>query len=340
MTSGAARQAEIFAWLVAQLDDPAAEWSMGAFGAIEGFRPAAGEDRVVTRAPSWASAVASGGGLRLDAVSGLQPVAFEILSSAAGSWNHAVALCLPAGRKLSNGRPPMTELGADSDALRAEDRSAILFDLGLANAQAEILLRTADAELIRRLRAAGGRPLLEADEALLGAIGRMAHDRIVVTPLGRLEVSARAPTKAAAGLDALFPGLVPRLLASSMTHPSTSPIPAGLVPFGYLFPPHPARQAPLSPMPFDLDRHRAFQAILQRFGLPGLNRLKAAVNAALDRNEPPDLFPEPNGRFEAACLRVTLRQRRLTGGSRHLDAWCERFDRAGSRHRHGQDGAS
>ena len=40
-------------------------------------------------------------------------------------------VCLPANDCAMSGRNALTEVGADHDALRPEDRQAILFDLGL-----------------------------------------------------------------------------------------------------------------------------------------------------------------------------------------------------------------
>jgi hypothetical protein len=44
-----------------------------------------------------------------------------------------------------NGRGVITELGPDREAVRADDRDALLFDLGLGGGSAAICVRTSDA---------------------------------------------------------------------------------------------------------------------------------------------------------------------------------------------------
>jgi hypothetical protein len=46
------------------------------------------------------------------------------------SWNQRVALCLPEAACTMSRRPVLSEIGPDRGALRAEDRFALLFDLG------------------------------------------------------------------------------------------------------------------------------------------------------------------------------------------------------------------
>lgn len=317
---------ETFDWLATQIDTATVEWSMGAFGAIEGFRRRPDEVVTVTRAPDGVTAVTQRGGIRLNAAGEMVPVAFEVLSSDPRLWNHAVALCLPREAGRMNRRTTITELGPDTGALRVQDRGGILFDIGLAVDQADICLRTTDRSLIERLRAAGTTSLLTAESPVLDMLRRSTHHRVVLTRLGRLEVFPASAASPAADLSEVLPGLMRQLLGRGMTQPRTSPIPAGLVPCAYLFPPHPARQAPGAAKAFDLEQHLAFQATLHRYGLPALNALKAEVNAALDRGDPPDRFLPPPGRFARACLRVALRQRRMIEGSRSLDVWRAVFD--------------
>lgn len=314
-----------------------AQWSMGAFGAIEGFAAAADEPTTVIDRPGSQAVVSDRGGLRLDDVPGLVPVAFEMLSPDRDMWNHAVALCLPIGKAAWTGPATIMELGPDADALRAEDRGLLLFDLGLPTQQARICLRTGDPGLIATARRAVGTTFATAAPAWLPLLRQGRHQRIVLSRIGRIEVCPCGASADDADLDAIFPGISLPLLASGRTHAATSPIPADLMPCGYFFPPHPARHRPGEPMAFDMARHQSFQALLHRFGRPSLVALKARVAAALDAGESPDHLAQPTDRFEAACLRIALRQRHHIHPSPLLDAWRARFDprhgRAGSRAR-------
>ena len=60
------------------------------------------------------------------------------------SWNHRVALCLPEDGCAKNRRAVLTELGADTQALREQDRGASLFDLGLGALQVDVCVRAID----------------------------------------------------------------------------------------------------------------------------------------------------------------------------------------------------
>ncbi len=54
----------------------------------------------------------------------------------------------------------MTELGPDAEAVHLQDRSAVLFDLGLAIGHAEICIRAADPKSVELLRGGLGRSLI------------------------------------------------------------------------------------------------------------------------------------------------------------------------------------
>nr|WP_313534247.1 hypothetical protein [Haematobacter sp.] len=146
---------------------------------------------------------------------------------------------------------------------------------------------------------------------------RLSHrgrDWIARGPLGRLEVWDRDP---------------PLLGDTRRTHPATTPVPAGLLPFAHAFPAHPCRHRPGVARPFDVEDHAAFQRLLARFGPPDLVALKTAVRRAVRAGE--DL-PVPAGRHGRAQLRVALRQERLLAPCFHLDRLIVRHDPPLARH--------
>jgi hypothetical protein len=304
-------------WLASCLADPRCFWSMGAFGAIAGF---SADDAMPAMVPAAAMCVTGAkSAIRLIAGSGLTPIAFEVLSSNAGSWNHGVALCLPQECADSRRGPVLIELGDDPEPLLGTGR---LFDLGLGLTQADICVRTDNDRLVDRLRALEGVDGRANLSVLAALLAEHDHVRVTATRIGRIETHQPRRTSA---LDHL-PGIIPQLVGSSRTHAATTPIPDGLVPLGYVFPPHPLRDRPGEPRRFDRADHDAFQTVLDTFGMPRLTALKARIIAAALGGEVAGSFPAPQDRFESTCIRVALRQMRLTHPLADLAAWLDRFD--------------
>ena len=104
----------------------------------------------IDRGTGAVSVVTARGGMRIDAQDALRPIASESLTEQ--SWNQRVALCLPEGACAMNRRAVLTEIGPDHGALRAEDRIAALFDLGLGTLQLDACVRSGDAATVTALR--------------------------------------------------------------------------------------------------------------------------------------------------------------------------------------------
>ena len=127
--------------------------------------------------------VTARGGIRIDRTEDVVPVAYETLSAKPHRWTHGVALCLLAREAAMSKRCGITELGPDHDALRPQDRDAILFDLGVCAANdsqryIDFCVRTNDPALLDALRAGSGRSFLDPDNPAM-------------TPILESEVSAR-----------------------------------------------------------------------------------------------------------------------------------------------------
>jgi len=90
--------ANAFELIADQLADPEAQWSLGTFGAIAEFMRDAGEPAELVREDPTAAVVTPRGGIRLQALPGLKPVAFETIyphlflahEVAHQWWGHAV----------------------------------------------------------------------------------------------------------------------------------------------------------------------------------------------------------------------------------------------------------
>lgn len=257
-------------------------WSMGTPGAIAEFirtpdEPAAsGTHEVVT----------SRGGIRLDLPTLLRVVAYETPAGPRDHWNHTVALCVPTASS-GPARRVITDLGPDIDALRQEDRSGRLIDLGLGLPAVDVCVRVATGDLLARLQAAVGSSFW-ADPHLAGAIVAAGPHRVFTTPCGRVEVYAPIPPLDGRSPDGPHTHLLPNLLRTGRTHPATAPIPEKYVPVAALYPPR-----------------EDFAAFLDEFGDAEQRYLKAATWRAVRAGTALPTPSDPPGR---AAVAVALRQ--------------------------------
>jgi hypothetical protein len=300
--------------LLAWVDDPDAGWSVGTFGALAEFLRDPDEPADVRHGSGQATVVTPRGGIDVRLTDDVVPVAWE--RRAGDAWSQALALCvfLPSG-----GRSVITELGPDTGALRAEDREAVLVDLGVGAPHLEACVRTSDAALLAALRAVEGRPLAGAGSAA-GLLVDAGPHRVFRTAVARLEVYTPIPPPTGASPDGPHTHLLPRLLAHGRTHAATDPIPPGHVPAATVHLPHPTRAVDGRRIPPRPERHRRAQEVLARYGDPAAVSAKAAVNGALATSEEPPTWALT--REYRATTELALRQcEELEPDHPHLPGW-------------------
>jgi hypothetical protein len=312
----------------ASLQDPAASWSVGTFGALAEFARAADEACEIDDL----TVVTGRGGIRVARAPEVRALAYEALSALPGQWHHGVFFCLRRAIAEAAPRRAITELGPDRDAIRAEDRDAILFDLGLGAASFFFCVRTRDAALLAELRRAAGTRLLDPPRGVARLIVEASPHRVAVTRLARVEVYqpiARENDRTPSGPHT---HLIPSLLRPALTHSANVAVPAGWVPVLALYPVHPAKDEAGKPKPFEPGAHAAFQALFARYGDPAARAAKAALLAAIERGLPPTPRRLPASRTARAASRIALRQLRLAGAeSPALEEWERALERAGRR---------
>jgi hypothetical protein len=215
------------------------------------------EDVILECVRGAIAAVTVRGGLRIVAHDKMRPVASESLTTQ--SWSHRVSLCLPEDNCEMDERTVLTEIGSDTDALRAEDRTAILFDLGLGTLQLNACVRTGDTDVVAALRKWIGRSLFEPGSGAMALVLAANPHRMFISRLGRVEVYQPIPPPDGKSPEGPHTHVLPRLLRHRRTHAATEFVPAGFVPCAHLYPPHPARDALGKCMPFCQNRHASFQ---------------------------------------------------------------------------------
>ncbi|AHD02032.1 DUF6925 family protein [Leisingera methylohalidivorans] len=303
-------------------------WNMGSFGAIAEFHHVAG-DPAPQEQPGLMQ-VTSRGGLRVDTLEGVRPVAYETLSPKPHRWTQAVSLCLPRDAAAMNRRDVLTALGPDQDALRDEDRGAQLFDMGLGQFQADFCIRTADPELLQVLDENAGRSLFEQGNPAMGAILKHHPHRVLLTRLGRVEVYQMigGPDTGGKSPEGPHTHVLPKLLRAERTHSANTPIPEGWVPCCGLHPENPVIGRLGEDKLFNRSAFDAFQELLAAWGAKAYCQGKQAVWELLKTATPADEAEEPESREGRAGWRNGIRQWRVLHGPSHLsESYAERFDR-------------
>ena len=288
------------------LADIEAGWSVGAFGAIAEFTRDAGEPAELNKASDRISVVTDKGGLRIVPRSDLRLIASE--SPTTESWSHRVALCLPQESCAMSRRTTLTEIGPDSGALRIQDRDGVLFDLGLGTLQIDACIRVSDADVVVALRNRTRRSVFAPEDDVMRIILATNPHRVFVSRIARAEVFQPIPPPGGRSPDGPHTHLLPKLLAHGRTHAATEPLPDSWIPCAHLYPAHPLRDQLGRKRAFRREHHAAFQALLERYGVPELVALKRQVVEAARAGREPDTVSLPRNRFARATVRVALRQ--------------------------------
>jgi hypothetical protein len=228
-----------------------------------------------------------------------------------------------------NGRRELTEIGPDAGALRPEDRSGVLFDLGLGLLQADAFVRATDSSVISALRRHLGKSVFAGDSGAMAVILEASPHRVFVSSVGRVEVFQPIPPPDGKSPEGPHTHVLPKLLAHRRTHPATEPMPSDWVPCAYCYPPHPLRDGQGKSRQFDTKSHFAFQALLERFGDTERLELKKRTVSSVMAGAGPFAIALGGDRFARATMRVTLRQLDASGErSPTLAAWLAAYDRA------------
>lgn len=317
--------------------DCSSAWALGTFGVVAEFLRDADEPALVRIDVDVIEVATDRGAMRLTPHTDLQAVAFERPLAQGRTWSQGVALCLPHAASAMNCRTTLTELGPDLEAVRIEDRTAILFDLGLGALQVDACIRVSDPELIAILRAAEGVSVFDPERSPMGAVVRHGPHRVFCGQIGRIEVFQPIPPPDGVSPEGPHTHLLPKLLRTGRTHAATEPIPPGLVPVVHLGPAHPLKTLLGKPRPFDIDAHAAFQSLMADYGDAAHMAVKQRILDAIAAGEAPNDWREPESRPGAlsgqpeSAGRSEFAQTRESWSVLRSNQISKRFSRAAAR---------
>lgn len=323
--------AQLLALLRSTLTRTDAGWSIGTFGALAEFHHVGGDPPPQSQFTRHGGEVVTArGGLRVELTEEARAIAYEGLRRPQ-SWSQTLSFCVPMEGAHMAGCVGLTECGTDHHALRAADRHAILFDLGLAAPHVDFCVRTADAGLIAILRRAAGQSLLTPHHPAMAAIVAASPHRVCRSRLGRIEVYQAIPPLAPDAKSPIGPHthLLPALLRSGRRHSANAPIPDNQVSALDLHPANPLCDPLGAPRRFDAEAFRAFQAMVEAYGAPGVAAEKARIAAAVRAGEAPSAYRVANSRLARTAARIALRQLcHAEPEAPNLADWLAAFDRA------------
>jgi len=315
------------------LDDARHGWSMGTFGAVGEFIRDDDEPVIRTGSATDCCLHTARAAIRIKLDIAPHLIAYDTLLGDGGclagdrdSWGHSLAVCLPMPGNAHRGA--IESLGQDAAAVRAEDRDAALFDLGVGIGHVRFCLRTRDPGLIDTLLAMQGQDALGPDGgALMAAVMRAQPHRVMISPVGRIEVFAPIPPMDGESPEGPHTHLMPQLVRLERTHDSNAPIPPGFQPVLMFHPRSPWHDVMGRRIPFDSGLNADFLRLLDLHGLPDEARIRSGVESAIATGVRPDAFAWPDTRRGRAVARLTLRRLAPQSPGELVTAWRVYHDR-------------
>jgi predicted Fe-S protein YdhL (DUF1289 family) len=209
-------------------------WVLGAFGAVAEF--CIGPDEAVNLDVATEGVVASTprAAIRFEIGEQVRVLSFE--TSAGSRKSEVIMLTVPRAPIHGSANSGLTPLGPDREAIRIEDREALLYDLGLGMDSIGFCIRTHDPELSRELDRVVG----QGWQAILANLGprllQCSPTRVVRSPIGRIEVSVPIPLPGGQSPAGPHTHLLPVHLATNRETPPGIELPESLAPCAIFYP--------------------------------------------------------------------------------------------------------
>lgn len=312
-----------FDTIAALAADPDNGWSIGSFGSIGEFMRDRDEEADIHRQGDRIEILTRRGGMRIVRPEDSRAVAWDSLSGDGESWGHGLAICVaipPAWPRT------IRALGPDHDAMRPAERSHQLFSLGVGHGAVDMALRTDDPGLIAAMRAAEG-GVFPGDGKLMPHVLRAQPHRVVMSPLGRIEIFQPVPPPDGTSPQGPHTHVLPQHIARNRPHSANIPIPEGSQSALSLHPRSPWRTTLGERHAYRPDIDAAFAPLLDRFGLEEDHEVDRRIRESIARQADPDAADWPDTRRGRTRARILLRRMAASGDAR-VAPWRAMFDRA------------
>lgn len=235
----------IFELLSKHLQNPQTSWSMGSYGAVAEFFQESGEATESGRSGDLIR-ITPRGGIRIERREDVAFCAFENTGHDGETTQQHIALCLPVESSRMSVNDVLTEIGPDTEAVKEDDRDAVLFDLGVSSIgsgcfQLDFCVRTDNPDLIGFCRQHCGSSIFEHRSPVFPRLLDAQPHRVVITRLGRIEVYQAIGREHTDNKTPEGPHthLLPELLRLNRTHSANTPIKDGWAPCAFLYPDSP-----------------------------------------------------------------------------------------------------
>ena len=209
-------------------------WVHGLFGAVGEFCIGRDEPCAIVAKGERITAQTGRGAIRFDVTD--QVRALAMTTKVGTATKEVVVLAVPRGRVSRAANRGLTALGPDGDAIRPHEREERLYDLGLRAQAAGFCVRTSDPELTRELEDCVGQGWAELLARLGGRIVRVSPSRVILSPIGRVEVFTPIPLPNGRSPDGPHTHFLPIHLAVGREMPPGLDLPEALVPCGIFYP--------------------------------------------------------------------------------------------------------
>jgi len=209
-------------------------WVFGVFGAVAEFCTGADEACEVIREGSRVTATTARGAARFTVTEEVRALA--VTTAVGAVTKEVVVLAVPRGYARGPANHGLTPLGEDRGAVRPRDRADRLYDLGLGMRASGFCIRTSTPALIRELEGYVGRGWADVLAGLGGRIVEASPPRVVLNPIGRLEVFTPIPPPNGRSPDGPHTHLLPEHLAVGRETPPGLELPEAFAPCAVFYP--------------------------------------------------------------------------------------------------------
>ncbi|MGY6273875.1 DUF6925 family protein [Achromobacter denitrificans] len=217
---------EFLDYIEARLKDSQTAWSIGTHGVSAEFMWEKDEALDHHIAQDAVTLTSSKGAMHIHPQHPIQVISYETTSADRGTRHSNFAFCVPTRNEAARA---ITSLGEDRNAIRSSDRQDQIFNLGLGAGLIDLCVRTSDPDLISLLQESSGQSLLagEAPDLMPMIMEKQPH-RIMLSPLGRIEVYQAIPPSDGVSPEGPHTHVFPAVIAEGLLHSKDLPIPDGL----------------------------------------------------------------------------------------------------------------